>query len=80
MTTPRAAWRPHTETPAGPDTAIIAIRPPADYVGDVETILLGEVYRYDMTNGWRGEIGGFPIKHAVFWWMREDELLQDLPQ
>lgn len=74
-------WRPHTEIPDGPQTAVIAIRPPKDDPDDVDAILLAEVCAYSQTHCcWMGESNGLKIKHAEFWWMPEDDLLRSLPR
>lgn len=73
-------WHPHTHWPTGPETALIAIRPPKDFLDDAEKILLGEVYRYDVPAGrWVGEWSGLLLKHTEFWWASETDLLVDLP-
>lgn len=66
-------WNPHTRRPDGPETAIIAIN-------DEGYFLLAEVYRWDERwNCWMSEAGGLKLRHAVFWWAREEEVLRGLP-
>ena len=77
---PGLHWRPHTEIPNGPETAIIAIRPPKDEPNDVDAILLAEVHRYNTRYAcWMGESNGLKIKHDVYWWLPGDALLETLP-
>lgn len=73
-------WRPHTEIPDGPQTAVVAIRPPKDDPDDVDAVLLAEVQRWDTHfRCWMGESNGLKIKHAEYWWLPEGELLITLP-
>lgn len=73
-------WHPHTEIPTGPETAVIAIRPPKGDPDEVDVILLAELHRFDMRwRCWMSEGMGLKIHHDVFWWARESEILQGVP-
>lgn len=73
-------WHPHTHHPADAETAMIAIRCAPEFPGDIDSILLPELYNYHPTFGWMGAISGIMLKHAVFWWHTEEALLEGLPQ
>lgn len=74
------AWRPHTDTPAGPETAVLAIKPAKDFPDDVDSILLADLYRWDVQHAcWMGEANGLKLRHAEYWWLPERDLLATLP-
>ena len=74
-------WNPHTELPTAPETAIVAVDQGDVYPDAPGPFLLDEVYRFDVRyQRWIGETSGLLLKHARFWWMREDDLLASLPR
>ena len=79
MDTTQLTWRPHTERPAGPETALIAILLP-DEDDKPEPALMTELHIWDRAaNCWMSERGGMPIRHPVFWWLPAVEVLPSLP-
>jgi hypothetical protein len=72
-------WRPHTERPTGSETALIAIRPIEEESGQPEARLLAELHIWSRNDDqWFSERGGMPIRHPVFWWLPETDVLQSL--
>jgi hypothetical protein len=52
-----------------------------DEDGKPEPALMTELHIWDRaTNCWMSERGGMPIRHPVFWWLPEVEVLPSLPQ
>lgn len=71
------SWQPHTRRPLDPKQTVIVAVPCAI---DGQPYLLAELYRWEERFGcWIGENSGLRIKHAVFWWLAETELLASLP-
>lgn len=70
-------WHPHTETPDGLLTAVIAVE---SMESDDRPYIAGEIYEWRPEHEcWMGETNGLTLKHPVFWWMPERELLETLP-
>ena len=81
MTIPvTAQWRPHTEVPTPPISALIAIPQTQEDPSDSAHYLLSDLYVYFPANQqrWVHEESGKPIKHPVFWWLNEAELIASL--
>ena len=74
-------WQPHTRIPEQPgQTAIIAVKCAKDDPDDVDRYLLAELYRFDQRfDCWISEGSGLKLKHDVFWWLPETDLLATLP-
>ena len=70
------SWRPHTDLPAAGEVAVIA----APCQLDGAPFLLPELYRFDVAEGrWFGARNVLLLKHEVFHWLPESELLQTIP-
>ena len=76
MTQVTVQWRPHTETPTGITTALIAVPPgPND---DAGVVLLPGIYFGSPKRGWVNENTLEPISENKFWWLSEVELVAPL--
>lgn len=74
MTTHRLNWRPHTEAPRAPISAVIA----AELDEDVGMYLVGGVYTW-VDGEWVEEITGEVLStDTAFWWLPEEELVQTI--
>jgi hypothetical protein len=73
-------WHPHTDVPAAPETAVIAINLDNEETGLPEPILVPGLYRFDVRMGvWIDEITGLLLHHKEFKWAAEDDILRTLP-
>ncbi len=69
-------WRPHTERPATADPALIVVRQPRTGL----PFVLPELYRFHASDElWFGAANVLLLKHEVFHWLPEAELLRTLP-
>lgn len=75
----QAVWYPHTNPPAVPVAAIIAIPTKRESPEDVGVILKpGNFMHNGESDGkWLNE-DGTPLTDEVFWWMDESELVTPL--
>lgn len=74
-------WNPGATRPDDDVAAAIVIRVLISEAERESTILLGEIYRFDVaTDCWVGHLSGLRLKHTVFWWAAEADLLEGLPQ
>lgn len=69
-------WHAHTKIPTTPETAIVAITLIDDESGQPESLLLPELYRFDVRMGvWVSEVGGLMLRHKEFRWASESGIL-----
>ena len=76
----KAIWRPISEKPAVPCSAIIRLTPaPGTGEGDTSPLLMARLHRFDLaTQDWHDEVSGEPILYRIgmtYHWALEDDLV-----
>lgn len=69
-----ARWRPHTEIPLQPTSALIAI----PMSPDEGVFLLPRLYEFNpVQKRWEDQISAAPLSYSVFFWIDEEDLAPD---
>lgn len=75
----QVVWNPHTNPPAMPLRAFIAVPTKLYDPEDDSVYIVTERYRYHSDGIWRTD-SGYELQHQEFWWCDEAELLQPLEE
>ena len=66
-------WRPHTEAPTEPVSALICCRVGSLIPPEGRPMVQAELYNWHPHHGWRGEITGLPLV-GEYWWVPDEEI------